>query len=367
MARPVEQVKRASNQLHAAENKPADISDAALVEMYRQMVMIRQFDRRCVALQRAGRLGTYPPCEGQEACQVGVAHAMRQQDFLFPTYRDSGAVMLRGVPMERLMLYWNGRPEGAVVPDDVNVFPMAVPIATQLPHTMGAAWAAKLRGIDQVAVGFFGDGASSEGDFHVAMNFAGVFHVPAVFVCQNNQYAISVPLARQTAAETIAQKADAYGFEGVQVDGCDAIAVYRAVKSAVEKAAAGGGPTLIEALTYRYGAHTTSDDPSKYRSAQEAQTWRERDPIPRLQKQLREWGLWDDEQESACLTEVDATVSSAIAAMEAMPPTPPEQMFEHIYKEMTPQLARQQEELRVLLASRKAEQAASDRRKGDGQ
>ncbi len=370
MARPVEQVKRASNQLHAAENKPGDISDAALVEMYRQMVMVRQFDRRCVALQRAGRMGTYPPCEGQEACQVGVANALRPQDFLFPTYRDSGAVMLHGVPMERLMLYWNGRPEGAVIPDDVNVFPMAVPIATQLPHAMGAAWAAKLRGVDQVALGLFGDGASSEGDFHVAMNFAGVFHVPAVFFCQNNQYAISVPLSRQTASETIAQKAQAYGFEGVRVDGCDVIAVYRAVKAAVEKAAQGGGPTLIEALTYRYGAHTTSDDPTKYRTAEETDTWRKRDPIPRLQEQLRAWGLWDDEQENACLTEADALVSSAIAAMEAAPTPPPEKMFDHIYKEPTAKLQRQRDELLAMLERRKQaelEQGAAARTEGGKQ
>lgn len=345
MARPVEQVKRASNQLHAAD-KPADMTDLQLVEMYRQMVMVRQFDRRCIGLQRAGRIGTYPPCEGQEACQVGVAAALRPQDFLFPTYRDSGVVMLHGMPMENMLLYWNGRLEGAVIPEDVNVFPMAVPIATQLPHAVGAAWAAKLRGVDQVALGMFGDGASSEGDFHVAMNFAGVFHVPAVFVCQNNQYAISVPLHRQTATETIAEKAAAYGFEGIRVDGCDVLAVYRAVHEAVEKAARGEGPTLVEALTYRFGAHTTSDDPTKYRSKEETDLWRERDPIPRFAAQLRQWGLLDNEQEAAIQQEVDTTVSDAIAVMEAAPPADPEDMFLHIYKEPTPRMMRQQDALR---------------------
>ena len=282
-----------------------DAAPELRVRMYEEMVLLRQFDRRAVSLQRAGRIGTYPPLEGQEGCQVGTVLAMRKQDFLFPTYRDYGAMMLHGIPMQNILLYWNGRAEGCVIPDDVNCFPIAVPIATQLPHAAGAAWAAKLRGLNQVAVGFFGDGASSEGDFHEAMNLAGVFQLPVVFVCENNQYAISVPLRRQTATATIAEKAAAYGVEGVHVDGGDVVAVYRAVAAAVQKAAAGGGATLVEALTYRYGPHTTSDDPTKYRPAEEAAAWRERDPIVRLGDDLRAAGLWDDERDRALMAQVD--------------------------------------------------------------
>jgi pyruvate dehydrogenase E1 component alpha subunit len=249
-------------------------------------------------------------------------------------------------------LFWNGRVEGYEIPEAVNVFPVAVPIATQLPHAAGAAWAAKLRGVDQVAVALFGDGASSEGDFHTAMNFAGVFHVPAVFVCQNNQYAISVPYRRQTASETIAQKADAYGFEGIRIDGCDVIAVYRAVQAAIEKAAAGGGPTLVEALTYRYGAHTTSDDPTKYRKPEEVEEWRARDPIAKLGGQLREWGLWDDEAEEQLQQEADSQVSTAIAAMESIEPVNPDDLFLHIYETPTPRLLKQRDALRAELAAK---------------
>lgn len=339
-----EQTTRVDSKLAWSE-KPSDISDEILVEMYEQMVQLRQFDRRSVSLQRAGRIGTYPPLEGQEACQIAATMALRNQDFVVPTYRDYGAMMMHGVPMENILLYWNGRVEGCVIPEDVNVFPIAVPIATQLPHTAGLAWAAKLRGIDQVALGFFGDGASSEGDFHEAMNFAGVFKLPAIFFCQNNQYAISVPFHKQTAVETIAEKGAAYGIEGIRVDGSDPIAIYRAVTAAVEKAVNGGGATLIEALTYRYGPHTTSDDPTKYRSNDEPQEWQERDPIESLRAALIAFGLWDDGREAELQQRVDERLSEAIRKMESAPPPNPDDMFEHIYAEPTKRLLRQREEL----------------------
>ncbi|MCL6452892.1 MAG: pyruvate dehydrogenase (acetyl-transferring) E1 component subunit alpha [Alicyclobacillus sp.] len=329
--------------------KPSDVTDDVLLNLYTEMVRLRVFDRRCVRLQRAGRIGTYPPLEGQEACQVASTLALRRQDFVVPTYRDYGAMMVHGVPMEHILMYWNGRAEGCEIPDDVNVFPIAVPIATQLPHAAGLAWAAKLRGIDQVALGFFGDGASSEGDFHEALNFAGVFQIPVIFFCENNQYAISVPFRRQTATQTIAEKAAAYGVRGVRVNGQDALEVYRAVRSAVEQAAAGGGPTLIEALTYRYGAHTTSDDPSKYRDPSEADAWRERDPIVQLRQSLVSWGLWDDEAETELLERLESEVTAAVARMEALGPPNPDHLFDCVYAELSPHLERQRRALRAEL------------------
>jgi len=334
---------------HTFGQKPNDIDDAMLVEMYVEMVLLRHFDRKSISLQRAGRIGTYPPLEGQEACQIASMMALRKQDFVFPTYRDYGAMMKHGIPMANILLYWNGRVEGCVIPEGVNIFPIAVPIATQLPHAAGAAWAAKLRGLDQVGFAFFGDGASSEGDFHEAMNFAGVFQLPVIFFCQNNQYAISVPYARQTATATIAEKGAAYGVPGVRVDGSNPLEIYRAVRSAVQQATSGGGATLIEALTYRYGAHTTSDDPSKYRVPEEAARWKERDPITTLGADLHRWGLWDDAQEAALLREVEATVAAAIVEMEAAPAVRPDDLFDHVYAELTPRLRRQREELREEL------------------
>lgn len=331
------------------QEKPTDVGDEMLIRMYEEMVQLRQFDRRSVSLQRAGRIGTYPALEGQEACQVGSTMALRKQDFVLPTYRDYGAMMIHGVPMVHVLLYWNGRAEGCVIPPDVNVFPIAVPIATQLPHAAGIAWAAKLRGEDQVAVGFFGDGASSEGDFHEAMNFAGVFHLPVIYFCENNQYAISVPFARQTATATIAEKAAAYGVEGIRVNGSDVVEVYRTVRRAVEKAAQGGGPTLIEALTYRYGAHTTSDDPTKYRPADEPDAWKVRDPITTLRSKLCAWGLWDDVRDDDLQTRVEAVITAAIKEMESAPPPNPKDLFQHVYAQPTKRLMRQQTELLEML------------------
>lgn len=341
-----------------ATMRPQDIDDAVLVRMYKEMVLLRQFDRTSVRLQRTGRIGTYPPLEGQEACQVASVLALRPQDFVFPTYRDYGAMMLHGVPMHHILLYWNGRAEGCVIPEDVNVFPIAVPIATQLPHAAGAAWAAKLRGEDQLALGFFGDGASSEGDFHEAMNFAGVFKLPVIYFCENNQYAISVPYARQTATPTIAEKASAYGIHGERVDGSDAIAVYRAMRTAVERAATGQGATLIEALTYRYGAHTTADDPTKYRDSGEADEWRQRDPIDRLRNQLEQWDLWSTEDEQAWSESVDELVRAAISRMESAPPPDPADLFRHVYEQPTARLIRQEAELLAVL---EAEAGAKNR------
>ena len=341
----------------ATIEKPEDVQDELLIEIYRQMALLREFDRRSVRLQRAGRIGTYPPLEGQEACQVASTLALRKADYVVPTYRDYGAMMVHGMPMEHILMYWNGRPEGAVIPQDVHVFPLAVPIATQLPHAAGLAWAARLQGRDEVSLAFFGDGASSEGDFHEAMNFAAVFNLPVVFFCQNNQYAISVPLSRQTATETIAEKAAAYGVTGVRIPGWDAVAVYRAVRDAVDRASRGEGPTLIEALTYRYGPHTTSDDPTKYRPLSEAESWRERDPVETFRCDLNRYRLWDDTKEAELQEWIDETIQTALAKMESLGPVNPLDLFDHVYAKLPRHLERAKAE---FLAELSHEQTKGD-------
>ncbi|MFD2172115.1 pyruvate dehydrogenase (acetyl-transferring) E1 component subunit alpha [Tumebacillus lipolyticus] len=322
-----------------------------LTEMYSWMITIRHFDRRAVQLQRSGRLGTYAPLEGQEAAQVGCGVALEKGDWLFPTYREHGVSMVHGLPLATILLYWNGRPEGCIPPPNVNIFPIAVPIATQLPHAVGAAWASKLRGEDAVTVGFLGDGATSEGDFHEAMNFAGVFKLPVIFFCQNNGYAISVPLHKQTATETLAEKATAYGMEGVRVDGNDLLAVYRAVKAAADKARSGKGPTLIEAVTYRYGSHTTADDHTRYRTEEEVEAWRAKDPIERLKQTLQEHGIWTEELEAELWKKADEQVQTAIDEMLAAPPVDPDRLFDHAYATLPAHLQAQRAEMRALYRS----------------
>jgi pyruvate dehydrogenase E1 component alpha subunit len=258
------------------------------------MVLARTLDRRMLALQRQGRIGTYAMLEGQEAVQVGSALALEPHDFVFPSYREHGVQVTRGLPMEVLLAYWKGLPNAAWDIEKYRTGIVTVPIASQVPHAVGYSYMTKLRGEDVVIVAYFGDGATSEGDFHAGLNFAGVWKTPTVFLCANNLYAISVPYEKQTASETIAQKAEAYGFEGLRVDGMDPIAVYLATRLAVSRARAGNGPTLIEALTYRYGAHATADDPSLYRSNDEVEEWRAKDPIDRLRRFLEHRGEWDE-------------------------------------------------------------------------
>lgn len=288
-----------------------------LQEMYRLMVLSREFDRRLFALQRQGRMGTYAMLEGQEATQIGSALALEPDDFVFPSYREQGVQLARGMPAEVVMSYWRGLPNDGW---DVQAYRhniVTVPIATQLPHAVGYSYVTGKEGI--VTLVYFGDGATSEGDFHSGMNFAGVWKTPTVFLCSNNLYAISVPVSLQTASETISQKAAAYGFEGVQVDGMDVIAVYLATKQAVEKARTGGGPTLIEALTYRYGGHATADDPTLYRTKAEERKWRGRDPIDRLRKFLQARDQWDEQAEEKVSMEVTDLVETAITEIEARP------------------------------------------------
>ena len=296
-----------------------DLSPELFWDMYRLMVLSREFDRRMLALQRQGRVGTYAMLEGQEAVQIGSALALRDQDFVFPSYREHGVQLARGVPIDVVMSYWRGLPNKDW---DVLRFRMGivtVPIASQLPHAVGFSYVTKLMGEDTVTAVYFGDGATSEVDFHSGMNFAGVWRTPTVFVCSNNLYAISVPYEKQTASPTIAQKAEAYGFPGVRVDGMDVVAMYEATREAVERARAGLGPTLIEALTYRFGPHATADDARRYRSAEEEESWRHRDPILRMRLFLEQRGDWDEQAEEKVALEVADQVEAAITEIESRP------------------------------------------------
>ncbi|GGL45780.1 pyruvate dehydrogenase (acetyl-transferring) E1 component subunit alpha [Halocalculus aciditolerans] len=324
-----------------------DLSDEEFVELYEYMKLARHFDQRAVSLQRQGRMGTYPPLSGQEGAQVGSALALRDEDWLIPSYREHAAALVHGQPLKDTLLYWMGNEAGSEIPEDVNVFTPAVPIASQIPHATGLAWAAKLKGDDAAFLGYFGDGATSEGDFHEGLNFAGVFNTPNVFFCNNNQWAISVPRERQTAAKTIAQKATAYGFEGIQIDGMDPLAVYKATTEALEKARnpqeGEMRPTLIEAVQYRFGAHTTADDPTVYREEGEVEEWKAKDPIPRLEKFLRNTGRLDDERVADIETAVEERVADAIADAESEPRPEPSEIFDNVYAEKPPRLQEQEE------------------------
>lgn len=334
------------------------LADAELRQMYEWMVFTRALDQRALLLQRQGRMGTYVPGIGQEAAQVGSAWALERDDWMFPAYREAGAWMVHGLPPDHVLLYWGGREEGASPPPGVNVFPISIPIATQLPHAVGAAMAARIQGHPRVIIVYFGDGATSEGDFHEAANFAGRFRAPVVFFCSNNQYAISVPFHRQTATETIAQKAVAYGFPGVRVDGNDVLAVYQVTREAVDRARSGEGPTLIEAVTYRYGPHTTADDPGRYRSEVELRQWQEqRDAIQRMRLFLESRGLWSDQEEAELEARVREEVAAVVERVESLPPTDPRHMFEFMYSSPPPHLREQRDALLAELEERAKRQS----------
>jgi pyruvate dehydrogenase E1 component alpha subunit len=306
-----------------------------LFTMYRMMVQARAFDDKALKLQRAGRMGTYPPLSGQEGVQIGSAFALEKSDWMVPSYREAGAMMVRGVPMKLQYMVWMGNDLGNRLPDNVNCLPIAIPVGSQILHTTGFAWAAKLKKEKYAVLCYFGDGATSRGDFHEGMNFAGVFQVPAVFLCSNNGFAISTPVTFQTHAETLAQKAIAYGIPGYRLDGMDALATYVLVKDALEKARQGGGPTMIEAVCYRFGPHTTADNPDLYRQKSEVeQIISKTDPVARFKNYLVKKKLWDDSKEKALLEEVDGLVDKAAKEAEQAPPPKLEALFENVFAQM---------------------------------
>jgi pyruvate dehydrogenase E1 component alpha subunit len=321
------------------------LPDKDLQKLYRYMLFTRLLDERCLHLQRQGRIGTYGPCKGQEATPLGVVYHLKKEDWFVPTYRELPGYLWRGWPVDRYMLWWGGHEIGSSVPEGINDTPICVPIASQVQYGAGIAWGSKLRKDGTIVACFCGDGGTSEGDFHEGLNFASVFKVPMVMVVQNNQWAISVPRHKQTASQTIAQKAVAYGMDAFIVDGNDILAVIVAAGEAVEKARKGGGPTLIEAITYRLAMHTTADDPKKYRSEEEVKAWEKKDPLPRFQLYLRGKKLLDDKIQAVMEEEIRKELDTAVAKYELYRHDPYE-MFKHMYAEMTPELRKQLEEFR---------------------
>ncbi len=293
-------------------------------------------------LQRQGRIGTFPLCSGQEAAACGPTLAMRDADWWVGSFRELGGRLMRGEPIEQQFVYFGGHEEGNVFPGGDRTLPAAVIIASQTLHAVGIAYAMRLKGEkDTAVVCFFGDGATSEGDFHEALNFAAVWQVPVVFVCLNNQWAISLPRHKQMRSRTIAQKAVAYEMPGIQVDGNDPLAMYEATKGALDRARAGEGPTLIEAVTYRLRMHTTADDPTRYRSDDEVEPWLKRDPIPRMRKFLTAQGSWNDALQADLDAEVARTIDEAVKKYEGMSDTKPDAPFDHVFGTKHPRIEKQ--------------------------
>lgn len=320
-----------------------------LKRLYSLMVTTRAADLKALKLQRQGRIGTFAPSLGHEACQVGSAFALEKKDWVFPYFRDLGTYLTLGLPLKSYYLYWMGNEASMHIPPDLNIFTISVPVGSQLPQAVGCALAAKIKKEAAAVLAYFGDGATSEGDFSEALNFAGVFRTPNVFVCYNNQYAISTPVSKQTAARTIAQKAIAYGFAGIVVDGNDVLAMYAATKEALEKARSSGEPTLIEAFTYRMGNHTTSDDAARYRTEDEVNAWAKKDPIERYKLYLKGKGLWDEAFENQTQKEAEDLINDAVEKAESTPPPSLDDLFSYTYKNMTPDLTEELNDLKAFL------------------
>ena len=316
--------------------KELPFDEGALLGGYRALRRARFFDERAEVLQRQGKLGVYPPFRGQEAAQVGAMMALEKTDWLVPSYRESAAALVHGLPLDYLILYWRAHPAGWRFPEGLNILPFYIPIATQLPQAVGVAHAGKLQGENWVVAAFIGDGGTSEGDFHEALNFAAVYDAPVVFVVQNNGWAISVPTHKQMRVERIADKAQGYGMPGALVDGNDLVAMWQTAKEAVARARAGEGPTLIEAVTYRLAPHTTSDDPSRYRDEAETKEWVGREPVGRMRKALASLNLWDDAKEEALLGELKGELEAAVKKADEAPDPKPWEIVEHVFAEMTP-------------------------------
>ena len=329
---------------------PEPFVDArALTSLYEEMLALRLFDAKAVALQRTGRLGTYPSCIGQEATAIALGRTMAREDVLLGTYRETGTMLARGVRMSEILLYWSGDERGSAYsgPDAPKEdFPICVPIATHAPHAVGVAYAMKLKREPRVAVCVLGDGATSKGDFYEALNGAGVWQLPLVFVVVNNEWAISVPRSAQTRAQTLAQKAIAAGIPGEQVDGNDVIAAHSVMHRALAKARDGGGPHVVEALTYRLHDHTTADDATRYRTEEDLERAKRLDPLARLKAYLVRERLWTEAQETAAREACNARVEEAVAEFLAVQPRAPESMIEHLFAELPAALHEQRDAVR---------------------
>jgi pyruvate dehydrogenase E1 component alpha subunit len=314
------------------------LAESELLELYRRMVLLRTFDERAVVYQRQGRIGTYAIAWGHEAIQAGATFALGDDDWIFPSYREGAIGLVRGMPAETILQWWRGHPSGWWSPADWNIASICVPIATHVPHAAGLAWGKKLRGEKVVAMAFFGDGATSEGAFHEGVNLAAVMNAPAVFVCNNNQWAISTPIEAQTRAETLADKAVGYGIPGVRVDGLDVLAVYEAAREAVERARSGGGPTLIEAVHYRAAPHGTADDPRAYIDLARVEEERANECVGRYERFLRDAGLLNEQLVASVRSDAEDLMRAGIAAAEAEPPPEPELLFTRAYVDPPPNL-----------------------------
>ncbi len=334
-----------------------------VLRAYREIKRLRVLDARMILLQRQGRVGFYGACTGQEATPIASGLALEQGDWVFPALRESSIMLVRGFPLKLYIAQIFGNSvdvlKGRNMPSHmagraVNQVSWSSCIGPQIPQAVGAAWAAKMQKTKDVVLGFMGDGATSQPDFHSAMTFAGVFQVPCVMICQNNHWAISVPAARQSASATFAVKGRAYGVPSIRVDGNDVLAVYSAVKTAVDRARAGGGPTFLECVTYRIGAHSTSDDASRYRSQDEVDRWMQKDPLLRLRRHLEtllgpgSTPAWDDEREDALEKVLNDEIGAAIAEVEAAPPPARASLFDDVYRDMPWHIAEQRDELLAL-------------------
>jgi pyruvate dehydrogenase E1 component alpha subunit len=309
-----------------------ELSNEQLIYLYEAMVLSRLMDARMLNLQRQGRLGTLPVGTGQEGAFCPPVMAIRETDWFVGSYRELGARLMRGEPLTNPLFLFNGHEEGNVIAGNDRTLPISIVLASQLPHAVGLAYGSRLCGeTDTVALVMFGDGSTSEGDFHEAMNFAGVLNAPVVFFCQNNQFAISTPKAYQTKSATIAQKALAYGMPGIQVDGNDPLAVYQATREAVDRARNGDGPSLIEAVTFRMGVHTTADDPTRYREEKTVEAWAKKDPLTRFRTYLMEKGIWDDDREKKLTADIKARIDAAVTEFEKGRETKPDAPFDFIF------------------------------------
>jgi pyruvate dehydrogenase E1 component alpha subunit len=323
------------------------IPDEDLIKLYEHMVLCRQYDEVAFKLQRSGRMGTYPENQGQEATSLGAAYALHDNDWLVPCYRENAGLFWRGLPLEYILLHWMGDERGNRIPEGLNIMPLAIPIGTQMLHATGLAWASKYRGEDGIACTFFGDGASSEGDFHEAANFAANLDIPVLFFCQNNGWAISSPTKLQCSAPTVAQRGLAYGMDCIQIDGNDLFAVVKVVRDAAKKAREENRPTFIEALTYRLGDHTTADDARRYRDAEELELWKQRDPMIRIRQFLSERKLWNDSKQDAAQQKAKETVAAAVKQAEEIAAPDKADFFNSMYAEMPETLQQQRDAMRT--------------------